>query len=177
MLPIKPNNPFCNLRFRNTWQNLIGKVAKLWRDFVIMQKVTIWSIQYLVHFVHSLHKAMDSTSKKASVTRDMPVVFRVDRWDCQEQMLCDRDSFAWLEFLNQSHFRFKTKNSSNYNLIPLFTVLLIIIFFLFNFVVGGVGWPLHALRSVLRSLSTTWTGWFKHYFYDSSRRIVETTQR
>lgn len=95
-----------------------------------MQKVTIWSIQYLVHFVHSLRKAMDS--KKASVTRDMPVVFRVDRWDCQKQMLCDRDSFAWLEFWNQSHFRFKMKNSSNYNLIPLFTVLLIIIIFFFS---------------------------------------------
>lgn len=96
-----------------------------------MQRVTIWSIQYFARFVHSLRKTMDS--KKASVTRDMSVVFRVDRWDCQKQMLCDRDSFAWLEFWNQSHFRFKMKNSSNYNLIPLFTMLLIIITFFFSF--------------------------------------------
>lgn len=166
MLPIKPNNPFWNWRFRDTWQNLIVVVAKPWRDFVMSRGLNaeadiIWSIWCLVHFVHSLHNAMNS--EKASVTRGMPVV---DKWDCRERMLCVRDSFAGLEFLNQSHFRFKMKNNSNYNLIPLFTVLLIIpFFFFFNFVVGGVVWPLHRLHplhSVLRSLSTTWTGWFKH---------------
>lgn len=87
-------------------------------------------------------------------------------------------SLGWnFEISHTSGLRWKTVPIITLYLYLPCCLLLLFFFFLFNFVVGGVGWPLRALRSALRSLSTTWTGWLKHYLYDSSQRIVETTQR